>query len=268
MRSPISSGQWRSHGASVPSRLEFLFPVSTISPTRTPASRACLEKLRLEIWSNEAVLSVQVLFTHFPWSSDVVRCAIRTDGRGRSDAGRIEERRWTVTVGNTSSPSPWSLIDGRTRERHGGRTHANTCYEQQVRARPSPLSPPPPPPHPPHLLFPLAASFPLSFSSGRDAASVWQDWQVARSFRSARLHASNRSSRTRQAERKRNRERAQWVAAGPLGGLQTSRVRQIQLTRTELESKESVRQRTDFLSLHSPSFPHPFRSSCSEMTVF
>lgn len=92
-----------------------------------------------------------------------------------------------------------------------------------------------------HLVFPLAASFPLSFSSGRDAASVWQDWQVARSFRSARFRGSNRSSRTRQAEQKRNRERARSVAAGPLGRLQTSRIRQIQLTQTELESKESVR---------------------------
>lgn len=92
-----------------------------------------------------------------------------------------------------------------------------------------------------HLLFPLAASFPLSFSSGRDVASVWQDWQVARSFRSARFRGLNRSSRTRQAEQKRNRERARSVAAGPLGRLQTSRIHQIQLTQTELESKESVR---------------------------
>lgn len=58
----------------------------------------------------------------------------------------------------------------------------------------------------PRLLLVSSCSFPLSFSSGWDAASVWQDWQVARSFRSARFPASNcwrkRKKQEREIERR------------------------------------------------------------------
>lgn len=91
-------------------------------------------------------------------------------------------------------------------------------------------------PRPPRLS--LTSSFPLSFSSGRDAASVWQDWQVARSFRSASFCSMVRIIRERRREKEIERERVRTVGSRRVfGGLQTSRIRQIQLTRTELNRR-------------------------------
>lgn len=167
--------------------------------TQTARVFAWLERPHSEIWSSDVTAAGAAFYSLISLEQ---RRGCKTDGegRGRSGAGRIEDRRWTVTGGNTSSPSPRSLIDGRTRERHGGRVHANTCYEQQVRASVSSLLP--------LLLFPLAASFPLSFSS-RSRRSIRLAGLAGSSFVPfcARFRGSNRSSRTSGSQSEREIER-------------------------------------------------------------
>lgn len=153
-------------------------------------------------------------------------------------------------------------------DRRERRIHANTCYEQQVRLcvrlLGSPLY---------LLLFPPAASFPLGFSRGRDPRSIRLPGLAGSSFCSVllgsvvRIARRERGRRERNRERQRERESTESIAAGFLGRLQTSRIRQIQLTQTELETKESVRWRSagpPFLPRYLLALPsYRLRSSCS-----
>lgn len=86
-------------------------------------------------------------------------------------------------------------------------------------------------PRPPRLLLLVSTQFLLRL---RSAASVWQDWQVARSFRSAQFSRFELLENER-GVRKRNREKG--IAAGPSADYKRRRIRQIQLTRTELNRR-------------------------------
>lgn len=118
--------------------------------------------------------AVPPLFAHFPGAAAVEQTVgeLAMDGEARS-ADRGEDGLSPVVIHRRlvlCAHRP--LIDGRTRERHGGRVHANTCYEQQVRTSSPPF----------RSLYLFPPRFHSASPPDRDVASVWQDWQVARSF--------------------------------------------------------------------------------------
>lgn len=170
-------------------------------------------------------------------------------GRRTSRTDEIKERggrRWTVTDGNTSSPS-W-LPSYR-------RTYGQTAKTRQTGSRKHVLRTTGP------FVIPEAfcsARVHLSLSVGRCFACV----DAVVSFRFLARTTSRPGSSLRvgfiplgSASRQQQRSA---VAAGPLGGLQTSRIRQIQLTRAELNRRNPLTVRSSLARSEYSALPFSF----------
>lgn len=170
-------------------------------------------------------------------------------GRRTSRTDEIEERggrRWTVTDGNTSSPS-W-LPSHR-------RTYGQTAKTRRTGSRKHVLRTTGP------FVIPEALCSPrvhLSLSVGRwfvCADAVVSFRFLART--SSRPGSSLRVGFIPLGSASRQQQRST-VAAGPLGGLQTSRIRQIQLTRAELNRRNPLTVRSSLARSEYSALPFSF----------